>query len=54
MANSLDVVADRVNDKSAVVIGMIVRSQTRRTVALGSGGQRPGMEFVYGAAIYYL
>src|SRR4051812_20233391 len=52
MANRFEVVAGRVDDKGAVVAGVIVRARTGCAVVLGAGGDRGAMEGVDGGAIF--
>ena len=51
MADGFDIVAVGVDDESAVVVGVIVQSQARRTVVARARGQRGRMERVDGGAI---
>lgn len=50
MADGLDVVALRVDDEGAVIMGMVVRAQTRRPVVPATSGDRGLVEGVDGGA----
>ena len=52
MADGLDVVASRVLEEGAVVVGMIIGPDPRSTVVLGPGLESGGVEFVDRGSVF--
>jgi hypothetical protein len=52
MADSLDVVAIRVNDIPTVVVGVVARAETRRTIVPSASGKGRGVEGIDGRAVW--
>ena len=52
MADSLNVVAIRVNDIPAVVVGVIARAETKRTIVPSASGKGRGVEGIDGRAVW--
>ena len=46
MADGFDIVAVRVDDEGAVIVGVVVRADARRAVVLAAGSQRRRVEGV--------
>src|SRR6266508_1397118 len=51
VADGLNVVTVRVKDIPAVVVGVVARAKTRRTVVAGTGGKSRRVERVHGRAV---
>lgn len=51
VAHHLDIVTRGINNKSPIVVGVILRSQPGRAVVLGPGGQGSLVELVDGLAV---
>src|SRR5215211_8536487 len=52
MADSLNVVTVRIEDVCAVVVGVVLRSETRRTVVAAARGERRGVKRIDGCAVW--
>src|SRR4029453_2759390 len=50
-ADGLNVVAIRVNDIPAVIVGVVARTKTRRAVVTAARGQSSGVERIDGRAV---